>query len=45
MRKLDETDTLVTIGAMTYVREVTGADFCNCLYFQFDSICIISEFV
>ena len=27
MRKLDETETLVTIGDMTYVREVTDTDF------------------
>ena len=32
---------------MTYVREVTETDFynCMCLYFQFDSICIYSEFL
>ena len=47
MRKLDKTETLVTMGDMTYVREVTKTDFCNCmcLYFQFDSICVFSEFV
>ena len=44
MGKLDETDTLVTIGHMICEREVTEADFynCMCLYFQFDSICVIS---
>ena len=47
MRKLDKTGTLVTIGDMTYVREVIETDFYNfmCLYFQFDSICVFSEFV
>ena len=47
MRKLDETETSVTIGEMTYVREVTEIDFwnCMCLCFQFDSICIYSGFV
>ena len=46
MRKLDQTETLVKIGDTTYVREVTETDFCDCmcLYFQFDSICIFSEF-
>ena len=35
------------IGDMTYVREVTQTDFynCMCLYFQFDLICVFSEFV
>ena len=43
--KLDKTETLVTIGDMTYVREVTETDFCKCvcLYFQFDSSCIFFE--
>ena len=47
MLKLDKTGTLVTIGDMTYVREVIETDFynCMCLYFQFDSICVFSEFV
>ena len=47
MRKLDEIVTLVTTGDMTYVREVTEADFynCICLSFQFDSICVFSVFV
>ena len=47
IRKLDKTETLVTIGDMTYVREVTETDFYNptCLYFQFDPICVFSEFV
>ena len=47
MRKLDETETSVTIGDMTYVREVTEADFYNGkrLYVQFNSICLFSEFV
>ena len=33
--------TLVTIGEMTYVREVTETDFydCMCSYYQFDSLC------
>ena len=47
MRKLDKTETLVTIGDMTYVREVTKLT-CSVvcvLYFQFDSICVFSEFV
>ena len=37
MRKLDKSETLVTIGDVTYVREVTEIDFCNCmcLYFQY----------
>ena len=37
----------VTKGDMTYEREVTGTDFyhCMCLYFQFDPICVFSEFV
>ena len=32
---------------MTYVREVTETDFYDCmyLYFQFDSICVFSDFV
>ena len=40
MRKLDKTETLVIIGDMTYIREVTETDFYNsmCIYFQFDSI-------
>ena len=44
MCKLDKTETLATIGDMTYVREVTETDFhsCMCLYFQFDSICVFS---
>ena len=31
---------------MTYVREVTETDLynCICLYFQFDPICVFSEF-
>ena len=47
MRKLDKTDILVTIGDMTYLREVSKTDFynCMCLYFQFDSVCVFSEFV
>ena len=48
MRKLDKTETLVTIGDLTYVREVTKLTCivsCMCLYFQFDSICVFSEFV
>ena len=47
MRTYDKTETLVTIGDMTYVREVTETDFydCMCLCFQFNSICVFSEFV
>ena len=46
MRKLDKNETLVTIGDMTYVREVTKLTcIVVCLYFQFDSICVFSEFV
>ena len=47
MRKLDKTESLVTIGDMTYVREVHKTDFynCMCLYSHFDSISIFSEFV
>ena len=47
MRKLDKTETLVTIGDMTNAREVTEIDFYNymCLYFQFDLIRVFSEFV
>ena len=46
-RKLDKTETFVTIGDITYIREVTETDFyhCLCLYFQFDPICVFSEFV
>ena len=42
IRKLDNTETLVTIGDMTCLREVTETDFyyCMCLYFQFDPICV-----
>ena len=31
---------------MTYVREITETNFynCMCLYFQFDSICVFSEY-
>ena len=45
MRKSDKTETSVTIGDMTCVREVTETDFysCMCLYFQFGSICVFSE--
>ena len=47
MRKSDKTETLITIGDMKFVREVTETDFYDCmyLYFQFDSICVFSEFV
>ena len=47
MRNLDKTETLVTIGVMTYVRESTEIDFYSCVsvYFQFDSNCVFSEFV
>ena len=48
MRKLDKTETLVIIGDMTYVREVTKLACiysCICLYIQFDSIYVYSEFV
>ena len=47
IRKLDKTETFVTIGDMTYEREVSETDFyhCMCLYFQFDPICVFSEFV
>ena len=47
IRKLDKTETFVTMGDMTYVREVTETDFynCMCLHFQFDPICGFSEFV
>ena len=40
MHKLDKTETSVTIGDMTYVREVIKHNLynCMCLYFQFDSI-------
>ena len=31
MRKLNKTETLVTIGDMTYVREVTETDFYYCI--------------
>ena len=36
IRKLEKTETFVTMGDMTYVREVTETDFynCMCLYFQ-----------
>ena len=46
MCKLDKIETLVTVGDMTYVGEVTETDFynCMCFYFQFDSICVFSEF-
>ena len=53
MRKLNKTETLVTIGDMTYVREVTKLTcIVVCVYvsiypvdIQFDSICVFSEFV
>ena len=47
MHKLDKTETLVAIGDMTYVRDVIETDFYDCvwLYFQFDAICVFSEFV
>ena len=47
MRKLDKTETLITIGDMTYVREITKLTFIVvCVYIiQFDSICVFSEFV
>ena len=47
MRKLDKTETSVTICDMTYVKEVTETDLynCMCLCFQFDSICVFSKFV
>ena len=41
---IDKTETLVTIGDMTYVREVTKLT-CIVVYIQFDSICVFSEFV
>ena len=44
LRKLDKTATLVTIGDMTYVREVTKLT-CIVVCIQFDSICVFSEFV
>ena len=31
MRKSDKTETLVTIGDTTYVREVTETDFYDCM--------------
>ena len=47
MRKLDKTETLVTIGDMTYVREVSKLTcIVVCVYIsKFDSICVSSEFV
>ena len=47
MRTLDKTETLVTIGYMTYVREVTKLTYTVvCVYIsQFDSICVFSESV
>ena len=46
MGKLDKTETLVTICDVTYVREITKL-ICVvvCVYIQFDSICVFSEFV
>ena len=46
IRNLDETETLVTKGDVTDVREVTETDLynCMCLYFLFVSICVFSEF-
>ena len=35
MRKLDKTETLVTIGDVTSVREVAETDFYNCMCFTF----------
>ena len=45
--KSDKTETLATVGDMACVREVAETDFynCLCLYFQFDSFCVLSEFV
>ena len=45
MRKLDKTETLVTIDDM--IREVTETDFynCMCLCFQISSICSCFELV
>ena len=41
MCKFNKTETLVLIGDMTFVREVTKLTCnCMCLYFQFDSICV-----
>ena len=44
MRKLDKTETLVTIGDMTYVREVTKLTFIVvCVYIS--NLTQFSEFV
>ena len=42
MRKLDKTETLVTIGGMTDLREVSETNFyhCMCLLLQFNPICV-----
>ena len=47
MRKLDKTETLVTIVDMPYVREVPKLTcMVVCIYISsFDSICVFSEFV
>ena len=46
MCKLDKTETLVTTGDMTYKGgNWTDLYSCMCLYIQFDSICVFSEFV
>ena len=34
MRKLDNTETSVTIGNMTYIREVTETDYYKCMCFD-----------
>ena len=47
MRKLDKTETLVTIGDMPYVREVPKLTcIVVCIYISnFDSVKVFSEFV
>ena len=47
MRKLDITETLVTIGDMTYVREVTKLTcIVVCVYISgLTQFCVFSEFV
>ena len=47
MRKLVKTETLVTIGDMAYVREVTETDFSNlCVYiFSLIQSAYFSEFI
>ena len=45
MHKLDKTETLVTIGDVTYVREVTESDFYNFMFFYISSLIQFAYFL